>query len=140
MPRITPQQAAEKLGTRIGQSGTAYMNGVNAVTENPAQKAIAAKAKWEAGIQDAIANNRFERGLSRVTLAGWKASVTNYGQTRYVGSAAKAQANYKMFADEFFPFLDTVSQEIDAMPANTIEDNINRMITNVRRLHQFRNR
>ncbi len=140
MARITPQQAAEKLGTRIGQSGTAYMNGVNAVTENPAQKAIAAAPKWVAGIQDAIANGRYERGLSRVTLTGWKNAVATYGQSRYVGSAQKAQANYLTFAQEFFPYLDQVSQTVNAMPANTIEDNIQRMITNVRMLHDFRNR
>jgi len=139
MAKITPSQAAQKLGQRIAQSGAAYLAGVQAVTENPAQKAIAAKAKWEAGIMDAIANNRFEKGLSKVTLQGWKQSVADFGQNRYTSSATKAEKNYAAFAQEFFPFLDTVSDEVDSMPNMTIEDSIARMAHNVRRLHGWRN-
>lgn len=139
MTKISPQQAADKLGQRIAQSGTAYSAGVQAVQTNPAQKAIAAKAKWEAGIQDAIANNRFVKGLQNVTLEGWKASVRDYGVNRYTGSAQKATSNYAKFAADFFPYLDTVSSEINSMPNLTLEDSIARMTHNVRRLHEWRN-
>lgn len=140
MPRLTPQQAAEKLGQRIAGSGGAYQQGVQSVSENPAQKAIANKDKWVAGIQDAINNDRYAKGLAGVTLADWKNATLTYGVNRYTSSSQKATTNYQKFAAEFFPFLDTVQQEIDNMPSLTLEDNINRMVTNVRRLHEFKNR
>lgn len=135
----SPQQAADKLRTRIQQSGTAYQAGVNAVTENPAAKAIAAKDKWEQGIQDAIANNRYVKGLENVTLQSWKAQTLNYGVTRFTQSADKAGQNYQKFAERFFPFLEQTMQTINAMPDTTFEERIQKMIANARALRDFRN-
>lgn len=139
MVKLTPQQAAEKLKTRIQQSGTAYQQGIQNVTTNPAEQAIAAKQKWEAGIQDAIANDRYAKGLANVTLQGWKQNAINYGVPRYTGSGDKAAVNYQAFAERFYPFLQQVQQEVANMPNLTFQDNLQRMITNATRLREFRN-
>ncbi|KKN10113.1 hypothetical protein LCGC14_1039960 [marine sediment metagenome] len=41
----TPQEVAEKWATRLGQSTPAITAGVNRVTVNPAEKALASKDK-----------------------------------------------------------------------------------------------
>lgn len=140
MPKLSPQQAGEKLARKIQAAGTDYQNGVNAVSVNPAQLAMAANDKWVAGIQDAIQNDRFRKGLSTVTLQDWKDATLTVGVQRFTSSGAKAQKNYTKFAQEFFPYLDTVQNEIDAMPNLTFQDSINRMIRNAERLHEFKNR
>lgn len=139
MPLPTPQSAGANLRTRISQSGDRYRDGVNAVTENPAEKAIAAKAKWEAGIMDAIANNRFEMGLRNVSLSDWKSATIEFGVNRYTASAPKAERNYIRFAERFFPFLETTMLRINAMPNTTFEERLEKMLANARALHEFRN-
>lgn len=140
MVKVSPLEGADKLKRGISTHGSDYQAGVNKVTENPAQKAIAAKDVWVAGIQDAIANNRYEKGLSRVTLADWKNSVNNGGVMRYTQSADKAATNYAKFAADFYPFLQNVQNTIQAMPRRNLQESIARMVANVQAIHEFKNR
>lgn len=135
---ITPQQAAEKLGRRIAQSGQDYLDGVNRVTENPMQKAAAKSDKWMSRLQEAHANGKWVAGLNRVSLPQWKTQVQQKGVSRYTQSANQAQTKYADFAQTFFPYLQTVQDEIAAMPDNTLQDSINRMVRNAQRLSEFR--
>lgn len=139
MPIPTPTQAAAKLKTRIQQSGQMYSDGVNAVQVNPAEKAIAAKDKWAASIQEAIANDRYAKGLAPVTLQSWKNATITYGVSRYTQSADKAGANYQKFAEKFFPFLQTEMATINNMPTTTFEERLNKMVASARAIHNFRN-
>lgn len=140
MPRVTPQQAAAQLRSRIGQSGQQYAAGIERVTVNPAETAIANKDKWVAGIQEAIQNDRYAKGLANVTLQSWKQAATQFGTQRYTQSAAKAEENYLRFANDFFPYLQQVENEIAAMPNLTLQDRLDRMLHNANRLHEYRNR
>lgn len=139
MPLVTPQQAADKLRVRISQSGQAYEQGVNAVTVNPAEQAIANKQKWANAMMDAINNDRFAKGLAGVTLQKWRSATITYGVPRYTQGATKAGENYLAFANKFFPYLANVQQTISQMPSLTFEERIERMIANARALHEFRN-
>lgn len=140
MVKVSANEGADKLKRGISTHGQDYQSGVNKVTENPAQKAIAAKDVWEAGIRDAIANNRYEKGLSKVTLADWKNSVNNGGVMRYTASADKAAANYAKFAAEFYPFLQNVQNEVNALPRRNFQESLQRMIVNATRIHEYKNR
>lgn len=139
MLRRTPESAGEYLKQRIGQSGTNYRDGINRVTENPAAKAIAAKDKWAAGVQDAIANDRFAKGLAGVTIEMWKRHSIDYGVPAYTQSANKAGENYTAFAKVFYPYLANARAAVLAMPSNTFQDNLQRMIAMATRLHEFKN-
>lgn len=139
MPKLTPQEAAAKLSNRIGQSGAAYLKGVQNTDKDPIALAIAAAPKWEAGIQDAIANGRYVKGLQRTNKTAWQNAVRDFGQSNYQSSGAKAERNYEKFATRFFPHLETVQQEVEAMPNLSFQDSLNRMIHNATRLRDFRN-
>ena len=139
MAILTPQQGADKLRVRISQSGQAYEQGINAVTVNPAELAIANKQKWANSMMDAINNDRFAKGLQGVTLTKWKSAAITYGVPRYTQGATKAGENYLAFAQKFYPYLAQVQATVNAMPSLTFEERLERMIANARALHDFRN-
>lgn len=140
MPKVTPTEGADKLKRGISSHGTDYQAGINKVSVNPAEQAAANEDKWFASLSDAYTNKRFSKGLGRVTLAGWKAAVMDGGVSRYTQSADKAAKNYAAFAQQFYPFLQSVQDQISAMPNRSLQDNIQRMIANVNMIHEFKNR
>lgn len=136
---ITATQAAQKLATGIRNGGTAYEMGVNAVTTNPAQKAIAKRDKWIAAMQDPATHDRWSRGLGRVTLPEWQQATLTVGKQRFTQSADKAASNYQDFADNFFPVLERNVQQVNAMPDTTLDERIARA-TQMMRLNAQYNR
>jgi hypothetical protein len=58
--------------------------------------------------------------------------MTNVGVPRVAQGAQAKQSKYTAFAQEFFPYLATGVQRIDAMPSTTLEDNINRAVAMIR--------
>ena len=134
---ITPNQATAKLKKGIREGQTAYTDGVNAVTVNPAQQAIAKRSKWVQRMQDPEVHDRWERGLSRVSLNDWKSQTSSVGAQRFSQSSEKAGDNYQAFATEFFPFLENVQATVNAMPDITLEERIAKMVTNVREIAKF---
>lgn len=133
----TPAQGAEKLGRGISSGGENYRSGVMAVTESPMQKAADNADKWYAGVTRSFQDGSYVQGLLSVSLPDWKNKTANEGATRWQASAQRAQDNYLKFANQFYPHLATVQAEIQAMPSMNIDDNIQRMITNVRRNAEF---
>ena len=133
----TPQEAAKRLGDGIRNGGSKYTSGVNAVQTNPASQAIAKRNKWVAAMQNPETHNKWEAGLSRVTLADWKNAAGTVGAQRYSQSADKAQSNYQDFAADFFPFLNNVQQQINNMPDVTLEERIQKAVANMRAIAQY---
>lgn len=133
-------EGADKLKRGITAHGQDYLAGVQKVTQNPAELAAQKADQWFAALQDAYANQRFQRGLSRVTLADWKAAVANGGAARYTQSADRAATNYQRFASQFYPFLDSVQQTVNQMPKRNLAESIAKMVRNVEMIHEFKNR
>ena len=140
MTKVNPTEGADKLKRGITAHGQDYAAGINKVTVNPAELAAAKEGEWYAALTDAYQNNRFSKGLSRVTLAGWKAAVNNGGVSRYTQSADKAATNYLKFAQDFYPYLDQVQSQISAMPKRNLAESIAKMVRNVELIHDFKNR
>jgi hypothetical protein len=140
MVKVSPMEGADKLKRGITSHGTDYLAGVQKVTQNPAELAAAKAEQWFASLQDAYANGRFQRGLGRVTLADWKASVQNGGAARYTQSADRAATNYQRFATQFYPYLDSVQSQVSSMPKRNLAESIQRMVRNVELIHEFKNR
>lgn len=139
MPKITPREAAEKWQRRTKAATQDVAAGVDRVTVNPADKAIAALDKMRARLIEALDSGKVEAGLSRVSLEDWKRSMKDIGVARIAsGVDAKGVKKWDAFASEFFPFLDTVAGELDRMPDTTFEDGVNRMVHQVRRVHEFK--
>ena len=135
---ITPQQAASKLANGIRNGGTAYTDGVNSVTVSPSSQAIAKKNKWVQAMTNPATHDKWENGLSRVTLQDWKSATSGVGAQRFTQSADKAQNNYQDFANDFFPFLEGVQNQVNAMPDVTLDERINKAVENMRLISAYR--
>lgn len=110
----TPDQAAKNWSTGMANSSQKMIAGINAVTDNPADKAIAAIPRMLQGIQAAAADGRIERGLRTVTLASWKANMLNKGVSRVAGGATSAMPKVQAFMAQFLPYL---AQGVASLPA-----------------------
>ena len=137
MARLTPQQAGDKWKRRLQQSTTDITSGVNAVTENPAQKAIQKKDKMRQNWLASVDNGKWEAGLSRVTLSDWKNAMINKGIPRISAGAEAGMGNYIAYQQEVQPYMEQLQAEIDSMPDLTIEDSVNRMVTWMRGMANF---
>jgi hypothetical protein len=135
--RVTAAQLADKWGRRLSGATQDIQNGVNRVTSNPAEAALAAKDKMVARFQAAIAAGKLERGLARVTLAGWKDKMLTLGVGRIPAGVQAAQGKVQDFATQLIAHENAGLQKISGMPSTTLEDNINRMSTFIRHMAGF---
>lgn len=132
MARLTPQQAAEKWQRNLTSSTPDIQAGVNRVTVNPAEQAIAQKQKMVTNWNAAINDGKWERGLQNVTLQSWKDSMLNKGIARIQQGAAAGMSKYQQYQQDVQPFMDNLQAQVNAMPSTTLEDNIARMTAWVR--------
>lgn len=128
MPKLTPQEVAAKWKQRTSAASPDYVKGVRAVTENPAAKAAAAKDKWLASIQEAAANDRFAKGLGRVTLQDWQKAAAEKGGQRITAGVAGAESRMNTFLSGFLPALENITQQTRSMSSLTLADRIARMV------------
>jgi 1,4-dihydroxy-2-naphthoyl-CoA synthase len=133
----TAQQMTEKYTRGLADAGKAYTDGVQGVTKNPAEAAIAAAPKYEKNVMDAIREGRYQRGLEGVTLTGWQ-QAAKAGASKLTQSAQTAGAKYAKYAQEAAPVLAQISQQIQAMPNVTEGDADARMLENVRLMRQLK--
>lgn len=136
--KLDPTRAKDKWVRNLSGATEDIRAGINAVTESPTAKAAAAKDKWFAKIQIAQQEDRFAKGLLRVSLADWKKAAIEKGVNRIAGGAVANQDKMEKFMKDFLPFVETVRDKVQAMPSTTFEDNIQRMIANARGLKEFK--
>lgn len=131
MPRISPAQAKAKYQSAVQGSASAYQDGVNSVSVAPSQKAIAQKQKMVTNWNNAINSGKWEQKLGAVSLSDWKSATTGQGAVNYTASAQKGANKWGQWANTAFPIIQSIQDEIEAMPSTTMQDNIQRMIANV---------
>ena len=135
---MNPSKIAEKWARNLSGSIGSIQDGVQAVTENPAQKAVAAKQKMIQNFNASMNDGRYDAAMQRVTLDGWKRAFLEKGLPRIASGANAAQPKMAAFLTEFLPAVEAAKAKVDAMPSLTLEDSINRMRTNVVELSKFR--
>lgn len=124
--RATPQSATSKWVTNLSGATDRMTSGANAVTVAPGQAAAAAADKWLQRVT--AAKQKFATNVGAVSLQSWQASYINIGIPRVASGAQAKQGKYQAFAADFFPYLQTGLQKIDAMPSVTLQDNIQRAV------------
>jgi len=133
----SPSEIAAKWARRTQAATTDYVAGVNAVTENPAEKAIAAIPKMQQNFNAAITDGRVESGFRRVTLASWRDATTNKGGQRYAPGCAAAEGKMQQFMTEFMPHVEAGQAIISNMADLTIEDSVARAAAWIRHAAEF---
>jgi len=138
MPRVTPTEGADKLISNARTAAPRIAAQVAKVTEAPTLAAAKKIDKMQMKFNDAIASGKVERGLRRVSLEEWKKAMVEKGVPRIAGGLEASRSKIESFNAEFYPFLERVEAKVAAMPDTTLEDNINRMVTNVREIAEFK--
>lgn len=140
MKQYNAQAIAQLWMQRASAAGERMKAGVQAVTENPAEKAAAAAPQWLAGVQRAAAEGSFEAGLRKVSLSDWKQKMLNKGVPNMATGVREALPDMTKFLAEFLPFAGQVSDEIKAMPKGTKEDSRARMLAAFEKMSSFKRR
>lgn len=136
MARLSPQEAADKWANRASAATADVAAGVGRVTTSPGQAAVAKRQKWQDGLSRS--GDKWARNTGRVSLGEWQDAMINVGVPRIAQGVQAKKSKFERFASEFFPYLDGVTQRVRAMPDNSPEDRINRMVQQVRETAKFR--
>lgn len=137
MARTTPDEFVAKHAQNLKASVDYIRSGVEKVTESPTSAAAAKKDKMRSNVNAAIDNGKWERGLRRVTLEDWRGKMINKGISRIASGVDEAAPKVRAFAADFLPFLDNVTTSVKKMPSTTLEDNINRMVSQIRGVSKY---
>jgi hypothetical protein len=138
MARVTAEQYADKHARNLRSATEFIRAGVNSVTVSPMAKAAQSVEKMRQGINRALDDGTWQRGLNRVTLEDWKAQMINVGIGRIGSGIDAARPKVISFAQELLPHIDRGVATVNSMPNITLEDNINRMTTFIRHMAGFR--
>jgi hypothetical protein len=135
MPAMTPAELAAKWANRTGAATQDVVAGVNRVTEHPGRKAAAQVAVWAANTQ--AAQEKWARRVQAGSLEDWKARTAE-GANRIASGVQAKKSKVEQFWQEFGPFQDAVTSRVRQMPRGNLEQNVARMIEQVRGTSQFK--
>jgi hypothetical protein len=97
---------AAKFVKRASAAGGDYKDGVMNPRRPQMESAIAAADSWAAGVQQAVTDKRFAKGLQRAGNAKWQDRASNVGAQRYPQGVQAAQGSYTA---DFGPYLQVLS-------------------------------
>ncbi len=131
-------EVARKWQRNLAASGESARAGVAAVSRNPAEAAAAREDAYVNGVQRAVSNGKWRRGLQRVTLADWQRAMTEKGIPRMGQGAQSALPKVENFLSAWLPHMDALKQKLANMPRGDIEANKARMLAAVDHAASFR--
>ncbi len=114
------------------ETAASMINGVTGAGEKWAKKtadsvgkaidsAIAAKAKYASGVQAAIADDRYAKGLGKVDRSAMVATIQGGASTRFVSGVTGRQAKIVAALTKLKSVADPVLSAIQAMPTTTAD-------------------
>lgn len=137
MPKITPEQFADKHNRRTKAALDDMRAGVEAVSEAPTAKAAAKQEKMRQRLLEAIESGKWANSLKRVSLDDWKQKMIDLGINRVAAGLDANKAKVQEFAAQLLPHIEAGQKLIEKMPDVTLEDSINRMTTFIRHMSKF---
>ena len=87
--------AAKKYATRGAAAGQDYAAGVAAPRQDWAQATAASANTWGAGVQQAISNGSFTKGVNAAGTPKWQRKASGVGAQRYGPGVQAAQNDYQ---------------------------------------------
>lgn len=124
---LSSADISTKWNSRMKGAVTDIQKGIDAVTENPAQKAIAAKDRMLAGVTAAVNDGRWENGLNKVDLNTWKTKTKQKVAERLSGGVDAAMTKRRDFDQWLTNTLNGVLPAVAAKQKLTLEDGIERV-------------
>jgi len=107
MPRVRPN-AAERWARRAAQATPDYVAGVQSPRQSWAQATTAAEASWQAGVQQAISDKRWTRGVQQAGDQRWQAKTVAKGQSRFAEGVSQAQPDYQQGVAPYLQVIESI--------------------------------
>ena len=98
---------ADKWVRRASQSTNDYSEGVANPRRSWQTATVAAAAAQAQGVQQAIQQKRFEKGVQAAGEAKWQNRAQQVGSERYAGGVAAGQSDYAQNVQPFFDVIDS---------------------------------
>ena len=131
MAMKSPSDVAKKWSKNLSASTESIRQGVQATTSNPAEKAIAAQDRYVAGVQRAVSNGDYRRGLQKVTLQSWQEAMITKGLPRVASGATAAVPKMQQFMESWLPYQEQLKTKLQSLPRGDLQQNIQRMLAAV---------
>ena len=123
-PRLTAEQATQRLIQGAQANVGRYVSGIQSVTESPMAKAASKAAKAAAGYADAIQSGRWQAGLASSSIEEWRAGAVAGGGSAYTaGIQAKAGKIARKLGPALAQTYD-VADSVSNMPTDTVQQRI----------------
>lgn len=137
MPKLTPEQFADKHNRRTKAALEDMRAGINAVSEAPTAKAAAKQEKMRQRLMEALESGKWANGLKRVSLDEWKQKMLDLGVNRVASGLDANMKKVQDFAAQLLPHIEAGQKAIEKMPDVTLDDSINRMTAFIRHMSKF---
>ena len=125
---ISAQEWAEKQLRRASAAADDWAKGVQNPRRDPIAAALAAAKKREEGVRRSLEQHKWEKSMQKVSSDDWLESVQKTGAAGYRrGIETKAHKVVKA-VEELQPLVDQVHKEIQAMPQDTEDQRIQRLL------------
>lgn len=139
MSKKTASQIAEKYQRGVSGAGGDYAAGIQNPSRPWAQATAQGAARYQAGVQQAIQERRFEAGVQKAGDAKWQNGALNKGANRYQAAAAEAAQAYASVADRVMNAANAAQQAVANMPAQTLEQRLQRSNAAARAISAYHN-
>ena len=128
---ITVQEAAQRLGSAGFANADRYQRGTSGKGSRWAQKTGAAGANYQEGIQRALAEKRFDKGVASAGPAAYDTGVSTKGNQNWAPGMQLGQDKYARKVAKFAPLW---NQELSTpRGSKRSANNLKRMQENVDR-------
>lgn len=135
MAHGSADQVAERWARNLAGSTERIKEGIMATSVAPGQAAARQKQVWAQNV--AASQDKWARNVGRVSLGEWQDAAINKGLARVAAGATAAQPKMTSFLNRFLPYVD--QQKAALPPRGNLDQNINRAVTFIRGMSQFKN-
>lgn len=130
----------EKYSRKVQSAAKDWVSGMQNPKANFRDAAIAAKGKWADGVQRAMNNDSFGRGMASVNVGEAIATATSDGGQAYVAGVGKRAPKIQRVMQQLAPALGAISSQIRQMPQDTEAQRTQRMTANLDLMRQLKGR
>lgn len=116
---LTVQEIVRRWQDNASNATTSFKNGVQAVSENPMQKAANAQDKYADGCRRAAESGKFAAGCQAVPMQAWKDATLKKGADRFASGVKDAVPKVAAFWSAFKPAQDAMVEQVSQMPSGT---------------------
>lgn len=113
----------------VGAAGQKYEQGVRNPKRSWSGELVNAKPKMVQNFTAAMQGQRFDQAVNNIGDAGWSQKTIDKA-ANYASAATRAAAAYGARVQEMHAVVETAQARVNAMPRNTHQDNMNRMVVN----------